>query len=108
MAKQLSPGSDKALRGAALGVMEVVYELEGADNFWRHLPRVSDQQRSMIEERIKYVQRTLEAAARESGHHDVDMNNTKGPDDVDMSALSGDGAVPMDVDDVGYHPGRAP
>lgn len=68
VAKQLSSGSDKALRSAALQVLETVYEIETSrEAFWRHLPRISDQQRDMIEERLKYVQKTLDAQPRDMG-----------------------------------------
>jgi len=52
---------DKGVRAAALGVMEVAYRQEGPAALWKLLGRVSDQQRSLIEERLKYTDKQASA-----------------------------------------------
>ncbi|KAG1675584.1 hypothetical protein FOA52_014172 [Chlamydomonas sp. UWO 241] len=49
---------DTALRQAVLGTMEAAYCCEG-DNLWSYLGRLTDQQRSLIEERLKYTDKEL-------------------------------------------------
>ncbi|GMH42322.1 hypothetical protein BSKO_10241 [Bryopsis sp. KO-2023] len=43
---------DKAFRQATLGTLEVIYDFEG-EAIWKLLGRLTDQQRSLIEERLK-------------------------------------------------------
>ena len=38
-----------------LGTLEALYRLEGEGRVWDHLGRLNDQQRSLIEERFKFV-----------------------------------------------------
>lgn len=52
---------DRGVRAAALGVMEVAYRQEGPAAFWKLVGRVSDQQRSLIEERLKYTDKQASA-----------------------------------------------
>ncbi|GAX77872.1 hypothetical protein CEUSTIGMA_g5314.t1 [Chlamydomonas eustigma] len=49
---------DNALRQAVLGTMEAVYCCEG-DGMWKWLGKLTDQQRSLIEERLKYTDKEL-------------------------------------------------
>ncbi len=58
---QLVTDRDKGVRAAALGVMEVAYRQEGPAALWKLLGRVSDQQRSLIEERLKYTDKQASA-----------------------------------------------
>lgn len=49
------------MRAAALGVMEVAYRQEGPAALWKLVGRLSDQQRSLIEERLKYTDKQASA-----------------------------------------------
>lgn len=49
---------DQSLRSAALGCFEVVYAIE-ADGLWRHLGKLSDASRTLVEERLKYTDKEL-------------------------------------------------
>lgn len=46
---------DKATRGAVLSVLEGILKREGEQEVWKQAGRLSDQQRSLIEERFKFV-----------------------------------------------------
>ena len=65
---QLVTDRDKALRSAVLGTLEILYRKEGEAAVWAHCGSLSDQQRSLIEERFKSVARealkTQAAAAK--------------------------------------------
>ncbi len=49
---------DKATRAAALGTLEIVYLSEG-QAVWKMCGHISDQQRSLIEERFKYTDKQV-------------------------------------------------
>ena len=51
------------MRAAALGVMEVAYRQEGPAALWKLVGRLSDQQRSLVEERLKYTDKQAAAQA---------------------------------------------
>ncbi|GIL97467.1 hypothetical protein Vretimale_3111 [Volvox reticuliferus] len=57
---------DTAVRAACLGVMEVVYCIEGPA-IWDYVGRLTDQQKSLIEERIKAVGNRLARAGTQPG-----------------------------------------
>ena len=61
---QLVTDRDRGVRAAALGVMEVAYRQEGPAALWKLLGRLSDQQRSLVEERLKYTDKQAAAQAR--------------------------------------------
>ncbi|KAJ9516943.1 hypothetical protein QJQ45_027414, partial [Haematococcus lacustris] len=58
---------DNALRSAALASLEVVYAFEG-DGLWRHLPKVVDPAKSLIEERLKYTDKQLAKQGVRAGY----------------------------------------
>jgi hypothetical protein len=58
---QMVTERDKAMRAAALAAVEALYLAEGPAVVWGQLGKLTDQQRSLIEERLKYTER---AAAR--------------------------------------------
>lgn len=71
---------DKALRSAALGALEILYKAEGEGAVWAHAGQLSDQQRSLIEERFKFAakqaqkllaHRRLESNGNASDHSDT-------------------------------------
>ncbi|GIL58886.1 hypothetical protein Vafri_13702 [Volvox africanus] len=57
---------DTAVRAACLGVMEVLYCIEGPA-VWDYVGRLTDQQKSLIEERIKAVANRLARAGTQPG-----------------------------------------
>ena len=57
---QLVEDRDKAVRAAALDVMETAYQQEG-NALWRLLGKLSPKQRGYIEERLKYTDRQANA-----------------------------------------------
>jgi hypothetical protein len=61
---QLVTDKDRGVRAAALGVMEVAYRQEGPAALWKLVGRLSDQQRSLVEERLKYTDKQAAAQAR--------------------------------------------
>lgn len=64
MPLQLVTDRDRGVRAAALGVMEVAYRQEGPAALWKLVGRLSDQQRSLVEERLKYTDKQAAAQAR--------------------------------------------
>ncbi|EFJ44246.1 microtubule organizing protein mora [Volvox carteri f. nagariensis] len=58
---------DTAVRAACLGVMEVLYCIEG-QGMWDYVGRLTDQQKSLIEERIKAVGNRLVRAGHQPGY----------------------------------------
>ncbi|KAJ9516595.1 hypothetical protein QJQ45_015220 [Haematococcus lacustris] len=58
---------DNALRSAALASLEVVYAFEG-EGLWRHLPKVVDPAKSLIEERLKYTDKQLAKQGVRAGY----------------------------------------
>ena len=66
---QLVTDKDRGVRAAALGVMEVAYRQEGPAALWKLVGRLSDQQHSLIEERLKYTDK--QASAQASCHFPI-------------------------------------
>ena len=60
---QLVSERDQATRGAALSALEAAYSQLGPD-LWPLLGHLTDQQRSLIEERLKFSERAAAAAER--------------------------------------------
>lgn len=58
---------DKDIRAACLGTLEVVYCFEG-DTTWALLGRLTDQQRSIVEERLKNVDKSLARQGLRAGY----------------------------------------
>ncbi len=56
---QMVSERDQATRGAALMALEAAYSQLGQD-LWPLLGRLTDQQRSLIEERLKFADRAAE------------------------------------------------
>jgi len=58
---RLTSERDKDARQAALGALEQVHRIEGAQGVWRQLAaaRLTDQQRSLVEERLRSSEREL-------------------------------------------------
>jgi cytoskeleton-associated protein 5 len=58
---RLTSERDGDARQAALGALEQVHRIEGAAGVWRHLSgaRLTDQQRSLVEERLRSSEREL-------------------------------------------------
>jgi hypothetical protein len=54
-ALQMVTERDKALRSAVLGTLAVLYQQEGEATVWSQCSRLSDQQKSLIEERFKHA-----------------------------------------------------
>lgn len=67
MVARLVSERDNTLRGAALVTLEVVYSIE-ADGIWKHIGKLTDQQRSLIEERFKYTDKELAKHGLRPGH----------------------------------------
>jgi hypothetical protein len=62
-AAQLVSERDKGIRAAALGTLEALHAGEGAVAAWRAIGPVSDQQRSLIEERFRHADKQAARAA---------------------------------------------
>lgn len=58
---------DKGMRGAALGILERLHAAVGAHSAWSLLGPLKDQQRSLIEERIRHRERHPDAPNLASG-----------------------------------------
>ncbi len=54
---------DKSIRAAALGVVEALYVSEGPGVLWSQFNKLTEQQKSLVEERLKYLEK---AAARQA------------------------------------------
>eukprot|EP00803_Ostreobium_quekettii_P007309 evm.model.scf_1455.1 EVM.evm.TU.scf_1455.1 scf_1455:6723-19697(-) len=63
---------DKSLRAACLSTLAVIYDFE-SDNIWQHLGHLSDQQQSLIVERLKYRERELAKAGLTGGYRNEDI-----------------------------------
>lgn len=60
---QLVSERDKGIRAAALGTLELLHSAEGGAAAWRAIGSVSDQQRSLIEERFRHSEKQAARAA---------------------------------------------
>ena len=60
---QLVSERDKGIRAAALGTLELLHSAEGGAAAWRAIGSVSDQQRSLIEERFRHSEKLAARAA---------------------------------------------
>ncbi|KXZ46795.1 TOG1 protein [Gonium pectorale] len=63
---------DTAVRAACLGVMEKLYEIEGI-GLWEYLGRLTDQQKSLIEERLKHTGARLARMGLQPGYKAADF-----------------------------------
>ncbi|KAK9818850.1 hypothetical protein WJX81_005118, partial [Elliptochloris bilobata] len=63
---QLVSERDKGIRAAALGTLELLHSAEGSAAAWRAIGSISDQQRSLIEERFRHSEKQAARAAAAS------------------------------------------
>ncbi|PNH12606.1 Protein MOR1 [Tetrabaena socialis] len=82
---------DTAVRAACLGVIEVVYCIEGT-GIWEVLGRLSDQQKSLIEERIKAAGNRLARAGQQPGYKAAEYGLPVQEDVVPPSPAAANGA----------------
>ncbi|KAG2440105.1 hypothetical protein HXX76_004219 [Chlamydomonas incerta] len=82
---------DTAVRAACLGVIEVLYCIEGA-GIWEHLGRLTDQQKSLIEERIKAAGNRMARAGQVPGYKAAEYSLAAVQDDP-MMVSPGPGAA---------------
>lgn len=68
---QLVSERDKALRAAVLGAFEVLYAREGESAVWTLAGPLTDQQRSLIEERFRFA---AKQAAKAASHRRLESN----------------------------------
>lgn len=54
---QMMVERDKSLRAAALAFVEALYVSEGPTTLWSAFGKLSDQQKSLIQERLKYLEK---------------------------------------------------
>ena len=74
---------DKSLRAACLSTLAIIYDFE-ADNIWQLLGRLTDQQQSLIVERLKYREKELAKCGVTGGYRgdnamDEPMNGADEP-----------------------------
>ncbi|CAD7700615.1 unnamed protein product [Ostreobium quekettii] len=62
---------DKSLRAACLSTLAVIYDFE-ADDIWSHLGHLTEQQQSLIVERLKYRERELAKSGLTGGYRNED------------------------------------
>lgn len=78
MLVQLVSERDQATRGAALAALEMAWGQVGQD-LWPALGHLTDQQRSLIEERLKFADRGAAAAAAAAERSAGPSNLLPGP-----------------------------
>ena len=64
--EQLVSERDKSIRAAALGTLEILHGAEGSAAAWRMIGSISNQQRSLIEERFRHSEKQATRATAAS------------------------------------------
>ena len=64
--EQLVSERDKSIRAAALGTLEILHGAEGSAAAWRVIGSISNQQRSLIEERFRHSEKQAARATAAS------------------------------------------
>eukprot|EP00798_Chlamydomonas_sp_ICE-L_P001437 gene1437-32811_t len=102
MVARLVTERDTALRQGVLMTMEAVYSCEG-NNVWRYAGKLSDQQRSLIEERFKYTDKDLARMGVAPGYRSDFMSP-----EAAAAAAAASTSNPMEVDDASPAKGGSP
>jgi hypothetical protein len=57
---------DKSMRAAALAFVEALYVSEGPAVLWSQFNKLTEQQKSLVEERLKYIEKGAARQASQS------------------------------------------